>query len=209
MSSTELPRDTKLRRPLMLLAERDPDFAAAFKACGLPPKRRQPLGFEGLLSIILAQQVSAGATRAIRDRLYAAVGELTPETFLALDDEALRGIGFSHQKVRYGRGIAEVSQSGELDFDAVAAMDDGAAIAELCKIKGIGPWTAEVYLLFSLGRPDVWPAADLAVQEALKRLKRLRKRPSTERMRKLGQAWRPFRSAAARFLWQYYCHPGV
>jgi DNA-3-methyladenine glycosylase II len=193
----------------MQLAERDPDFAAAFEACGLPPKRQQPLGFEGLLSIILAQQVSAGATRAIRDRLYTAVGKLTPETFLALDDEALRGIGFSRQKVRYGRGIAEVTQSGELDFDAVAAMDDGAAIAELCKIKGIGPWTAEVYLLFSLGRPDVWPAADLAVQEALKRLKRLRKRPSTERMRKLGQAWRPHRSAAARFLWHYYSHPGV
>ena len=88
-------------------------------------------------------------------------------------------------------------------------MDDDAAMAELCKIKGIGPWTAEIYLLFSLGRPDVWPAADLAVQEALKRLKRLRKRPSTERMRKLGEAWRPYRSAAARFLWHYYRHPGV
>ena len=209
MSSADPPRDTKLRRPLTLLAERDADFATAFEACGLPPKRRQPVGFEGLLSIIVAQQVSAGATRAIRDRLYAAVGELTPETFLALDDEALRDVGFSRQKVRYGRGIAEVTLSGELDFDAVAVMDDGAAIAELCKIKGIGPWTAEIYLLFSMGRPDVWPAADLAVQEALKRLKRLRKRPSTERMRKLGEAWRPHRSAAARFLWHYYKHPGV
>lgn len=203
------PRDTKLRRPLTILAERDPDIAAAFKACGLPPRRQQPVGFEGLLSIILAQQVSAGATRAIRDRLYAAVGELTPKNFLALDDDALRGIGFSRQKVRYGRGIAEATLSRDLDFDAVAEMDDDAAIAELCKIKGIGPWTAEIYLLFALGRPDVWPAADLAVQEALKRLKRLRKRPTTERMRKLGQAWRPHRSAAARFLWHYYSHPGV
>ncbi|MDA0262006.1 MAG: hypothetical protein O3A21_07425 [Proteobacteria bacterium] len=128
MTSTAPPRDRKLSGPLRLLAERDPDFAVALKACGLPPVRQQPTGFEGLLSIILAQQVSAGATRAIRERLYTAVGDLTPQSFLALDDEALRAIGFSRQKVRYGRGIAEVTLSGALDFDAVAGMDDAEAI---------------------------------------------------------------------------------
>ena len=209
MANVDPPRDIKLRRPLKILAERDLDFAAALDVCGLPPVRQQPVGFEGVLNTILAQQVSAGATRAIRERLYAAVDKLTPRAFLALDDDALRAIGFSGPKVRYGRGIAEATLSRELDFDAIAEMDDAVAMAELCKIKGIGPWTAECYLLFALGRPDVWPAADLAVQEALKRLKRMRKRPTTKRMRKLGDAWRPHRSAAARFLWHYYKHPGV
>ncbi len=209
MTDAEPLLDRALGRPLKLLAERDSDIAAAFAVCGLPPMRRQPSGFEGVLNTILAQQVSAGATRAIRGRLYAAVGELTPRAFLALDDADLRAIGFSGQKIRYGRGIAEATLSGELDFVAIAEMDDAEAAAELCRIKGIGPWTAEIYLLFALGRPDIWPAADLAVQEALKRLKRLRKRPTPERMRKLAEPWRPYRSAAARFLWHYYRHPGV
>ena len=209
MTDAEPLLDRALGRPLKLLAERDSDIAAAFAVCGLPPMRRQAPGFEGVLNTILAQQVSAGATRAIRGRLYAAVGELTPRAFLALDDADLRAIGFSGQKIRYGRGIAEATLSGELDFVAIAEMDDAEAAAELCRIKGIGPWTAEIYLLFALGRPDIWPAADLAVQEALKRLKRLRKRPTPERMRKLAEPWRPYRSAAARFLWHYYRHPGV
>ena len=209
MTDAEPLLDRALGRPLKLLAERDSDIAAAFAVCGLPPMRRQAPGFEGVLNTILAQQVSAGATRAIRGRLYAAVGELTPRAFLALDDADLRAIGFSGQKIRYGRGIAEATLSGELDFIAIAGMDDAEAAAELCRVKGIGPWTAEIYLLFALGRPDIWPAADLAVQEALKRLKRLRKRPTPERMRKLAEPWRPYRSAAARFLWHYYRHPGV
>ncbi len=209
MTDAEPLLDRALGRPLKLLAERDSDIAAAFAVCGLPPMRRQAPGFEGVLNTILAQQVSAGATRAIRGRLYAAVGELTPRAFLALDDADLRAIGFSGQKIRYGRGIAEATLSGELDFVAIAGMDDAEAAAELCRVKGIGPWTAEIYLLFALGRPDIWPAADLAVQEALKRLKRLRKRPTPERMRKLAEPWRPYRSAAARFLWHYYRHPGV
>ena len=209
MTDAEPPRDPALRRPLERLAARDPDLAAAFAACGLPPVQRQARGFAGVLDTVLAQQVSAGATRAIRRRLHDAVGELTPRAFLALDDADLRAIGLSRQKVRYGRGIAEATLSGELDFEAIAGLGDVDAKAALCRIKGIGPWTAELYLLFALGRPDIWPAADLAVQEALKRLKGLPTRPNTRRMRELGEPWRPYRSAAARFLWHYYRHPGM
>lgn len=205
----EPPPDRALRRPLECLAARDPDLAAAFAACGLPPVSRQERGFAGVLDTVLAQQVSAGATRAIRRRLHDAVGELTPRTFLALGDADLRAVGLSRQKIRYGRGIAEATLSGELDFEAIAGLGDADAKAALCRIKGIGPWTAELYLLFALGRPDIWPAADLAVQEALRRLKRLRTRPNTRRMRELGEPWRPYRSAAARFLWHYYRHPGM
>lgn len=209
MTDTEPPRDRALRRPLERLAARDPDLAAAFAACGLPPVRHQVHGFAGVLDTVLAQQVSAGATRTIRRRLHDAVGELTPQAFLALDDAHLRAIGLSRQKIRYGRGIAEATLSGELDFEAIAGLSDADAKAALCRIKGIGPWTAELYLLFALGRPDIWPAADLAVQEALRRLKRLRTRPNARRMRELGEPWRPYRSAAARFLWHYYRHPGM
>ena len=209
MIDTEPPRDPTLRGPLERLAARDPDLAAALAACGLPPVRRQARGFAGVLDTVLAQQVSAGAARALRRRLHDALGELTPRAFLALDDADLRAIGLSRQKVRYGRGIAEATLSGELDFEAIAGLGDAEAKAALCRIKGIGPWTAELYLLFALGRPDIWPAGDLAVQEALKRLKRLRTRPDARRMQELGEPWRPYRSAAARFLWHYYRHPGM
>ena len=209
MIDAEPPRDRTLRRPLERLAARDADIAAAFAACGLPPVRRQAHGFAGILDTVLAQQVSAGATRAIRRRLHDAAGELTPRAFLALGDADLRAIGLSRQKVRYGRGIAEATLSGELDFEAIAGLGDADAKAALCRIKGIGPWTAEIYLLFALGRPDIWPAADLAIQEAFKRLKRLRTRPNARLMRELGEPWRPYRSAAARFLWHYYRHPGL
>lgn len=209
MTDAELPCDRALRRPLERLAARDPDLAAAFATCGLPPAQRQKQGFAGVLDTVLAQQVSAGAARALRRRLHDAVGELTPRAFLALDDADLRAIGLSRQKVRYGRGIAEATLSGELDFEAIARLGDADAKAALCRIKGIGPWTAEIYLLFALGRPDIWPAADLAVQEAVKRLKRLPTRPDARRMHELGEPWRPYRSAAARFLWHYYRHPGM
>lgn len=207
--TTQPPPDESLRPALRALAERDGDIARAFKACGLPPVRRQPPGFPGLLRIITAQQVSAASAAAIITRLDKAVRRLTPRAFLRLGDEDLKAVGFSRAKMRYGRALAEALESGALDLDGVAALDDEAAIAALMTAPGIGRWTAEVYLLFALGRPDVWPVGDLAVRVAAQRLKGLPERPSLDEMMALGEPWRPYRSAAARLLWHLYRHPGV
>lgn len=201
--------DHDLRPALEALAARDRDIARHYATCGLPPVRRRPEGFAGLLHIILAQQVSAASARAIIGRLQAGVRPLTPRRFLKLDDDALRAIGLSRQKMRYGRGLAEDVLSRRLDLKAVAKMDDEAAIEHLVQAKGVGRWTAEIYLLFALGRPDVWPADDLAVQAAAQRLKGLVARPARAEMIELAKSWRPHRSAAARFLWHIYRHPGV
>ena len=201
--------DEGLRAALEALAAADADLARAYREIGLPAARPRQSGFAGLLRIITGQQVSAQAARAIVARLEAAADPLTPESFLALDDLQLRAIGFSRQKVVYGRALAEDVLAGRIDLAAVAAMDDEAAIAHLGRARGIGRWTAEIYLLFGLGRPDVWPADDLAVRVAAARLKGRSERPSRAWMMDLGEAYRPHRSAAARFLWHFYRHPGV
>ncbi len=207
--TSDPPPDESLRPALEALAARDADFARAYAHCGLPPERRRPTGFAGLLSIMTAQQVSAQAARAIIGRLLAAAGPLTPERFLALDEAAFKQIGFSRQKIRYGRALAEDVLAGRIDLEALTRDDDEAAIARLVQLKGVGRWTAEIYLLFALRRPDVWPVDDLAVCAAVQRLKGLDARPPRETMLALGEPWRPHRSAAARFLWHYYHHPGV
>jgi DNA-3-methyladenine glycosylase II len=201
--------DDSLRPALEALAERDKDIAEAYASCGLPPVRSSPVGFEGLLHVIVCQQVSAAAGRAILGRLDAAVRPMTPKKLLKLDDEALRAVGLSRPKMRYCRGLAEELASGRLDLAAVHALDDDAAIARITEVKGLGRWSAECYLLFALKRPDVWPADDLAVQTAMQRLKGLAARPATKEMDRLAEPWRPHRSAAARFLWHYYRHPGL
>jgi DNA-3-methyladenine glycosylase II len=201
--------DDSLRPALEALAERDKDIAEAYASCGLPPVRSSPVGFEGLLHVIVCQQVSAAAGRAILGRLDAAVRPMTPKKLLKLDDEALRAVGLSRPKMRYCRGLAEELASGRLDLAAVHALDDAAAIARITEVKGLGRWSAECYLLFALKRPDVWPADDLAVQTAMQRLKGLAARPATKEMDRLAEPWRPHRSAAARFLWHYYRHPGL
>ncbi len=203
------PRDTSLRKPLARLAEEDPDIARAFEQVGLPPKRSHDPSFAGLLRILVAQQISAAAARNITARLEAAASPLTPETFVALSDTDARAIGLSGQKVRYGRALADAIAGGDLDLAALEGSDDEAAISALVAIKGIGQWTAEIYLLFALRRSDIWPAGDLAIRSALQRLRGLRERPGIAQARELAEVWRPHRSAAARFLWHYYKHPGV
>lgn len=201
--------DTSLRPALEALAALDADMARAYEMCGLPPKRRRPEGFAGLAHIIAAQQVSAHAARAIIERLEAAADPLEPRTVHALGESGLRAAGLSGPKARYVLGLADDVLAGRIDFAALKRMDDAAAVEHLVQAKGVGRWSAEIYLLFALRRPDVWPAADLAVQEAMKRLKRLRTRPDEERTRKLAKRWSPHRSAAARFLWHFYHHPGI
>ncbi len=158
--------DETLRPALEALAARDPDIARHFAHCGLPPERRQPSGFAGLARIIAAQQVSAASAHAIVGRLEAALRPCTPQGFLGLDKAALQAIGLSRPKMRYCRALAEDILAGRIDLDGLSGLDDEAAIEHLVRAKGIGVWSAAVYLLFALRRPDVWPADDLAVRVA-------------------------------------------
>jgi DNA-3-methyladenine glycosylase II len=186
------------------LSRREPGFAEIVLRAGRPRFARRPASFGTLLHIILEQQVSIEAARAMYRNLQAACDPLAPEGFLALDEPTLRACGFSRQKTVYARGLAEALAGGRLDLECLAAMEDEGAMAALTSLKGIGPWTAEVFLLFALARPDVWPAADLGLQLAVQTLRRLPARPRTAEMREIAEPWRPWRSVAACLLWQSY-----
>lgn len=192
---------------LKLLAARDPDIAAALAVIGPPPPRDRPPGFGSLLRAIVGQQISAAAAAALWTRLAAAIDPLTPVAVAALELDALRALGLSRQKALYARGLALDVLEGRVDLDGLSALDDEAAIAHLVQIKGIGRWSAEIYLLFALGRTDIWPSGDLALAIAMQRLKRLRRRPDPKRLVRLAEPWRPHRGAAAHFLWHYYANP--
>jgi DNA-3-methyladenine glycosylase II len=193
-----------LARGLRVLAERDPDLARILADLGPPPLWAREPGFPTLIHIILEQQVSLASARAAYGRLLAAAAPLTPLRFLELDDPTLKEIGFSRQKSGYGRGLARAIVEGRLDLAALGGMDDGAARAALTQIKGIGPWTADIYLLMALRRPDIWPTGDLALAAAVQRVKGLRARPTEDELEEIGARWRPWRAVAARLLWHYY-----
>jgi len=193
-----------LLRALAHLGKADKDFARAIEEVGPPPPRRRPTGFLGLLHVIVAQQVSTHAAKAISARLDAALDEKTPEAFLKLSDADLRAVGFSRQKVIYGRDLATAFLDGRLSMPRLRRQSDEEAIAAITSVKGLGVWSAEVFLLFSLRRPDVLPAQDLGLIIAAQRMKRLKERPSPQQLRKIAEPWRPYRSYAARMLWHYY-----
>lgn len=186
------------------LAERDLDIADTLAEVGYPEPRVREPGFATLLNIIIGQQVSVRSAAAIRGRLQEATDPLTPDSFLALDDPALRGVGFSGRKIEYGRLLAQDIQEGRFDPDALPALDDDTVLAQIVARKGLGPWSADVYMLFALGRPDVWPADDLAVQVAVQRLKGLDERPDRATMNWIAEPWRPYRGAAALLMWHVY-----
>lgn len=181
-------------------------FAAILAEAGPPQFRRRPNGFTTLLHIILEQQVSIDAAAAMFRRLCALCRPLSPTAFLTLDDAVLRRCGFSRQKIGYARGLAEASAAGRLDFARLAVESDEAALDALLRLKGIGRWSGEIYLLFALGRADVWPAADLGLQVAVAERLGLAERPGEGALRRLGDAWRPWRSVAACLFWQSYLH---
>lgn len=193
-----------LRRAARALAERDSDLAAVLETLGTPPMWAREPGFPTLVHIILEQQVSLASARAALARLRELASPLTPEAFLALDDGALRAAGFSRQKTAYCRHLAAAVVEGRLDLEALARMSDEEARAKLVKLKGVGPWTADIYLLMALRRPDVWPSGDLALALAARRVKRLDARPTPAQLEALAEAWRPWRAVAARLLWQHY-----
>lgn len=197
-----------LKNSLDRLALDDPDIRAMLQSVGYPAERRRPAGFGTLVHIIVGQQVSTNVANTIVARLSAAVNPgLNPTGILKLSDEALRGVGLSRQKTRYIRNLAEAVAGGEFDIDGLAGLPEDEAVDEITRLLGFGRWSAEMYLLFSLGRRDVWPAGDLAVQEGVKRLKGLAERPGIKEMDEIGEAWRPDRSAAAIFMWHLYANP--
>jgi len=184
----------------------EPVFAAILDRAGPPRFRRRRNGFKTLLHIILEQQVSIDAAAAMFRRLNEECRPLSPASFLTLDDATLRRCGFSRQKAGYGRGLAGAVASGSLDFARLDAAGDDEVLAALVALKGIGRWSAEIYLIFALGRADIWPAADLGLQFGVAAELGLAARLAEAELRGLGERWRPWRSVAACLFWQAYLH---
>lgn len=195
---------TDLHAALADLASREPAFAAAISRAGLPEPRVSQRGYTTLLRTIVGQQVSVASADAMWRKLGEIVGEdYAPAALLAATDESLRAGGLSRQKAVYARSLGALVASGELDLAALPA-DDEDAIQMLTRAKGIGRWSAEIYLLFAEGRPDIWPAGDLAVQIEVGRILGHEERPSEKLIRQLAEPWRPHRGAAAVFAWHHY-----
>ena len=193
-----------IRSAVDALAEREPNFAAVLEKHGHPEPRNSPPGATTLLRTIVGQQVSVAAARSMWTKLESAYGSPPDlEKLLTASDDELRLAGISRQKAGYIRSLAELVTSGDLDLDALPKEDEE-AIALLTKIKGIGRWSAEIYLLFAEGRPDIWPAGDLAVQVEIGRLFGLAEKPSEKHIRELAEHWRPYRGAAAILAWHSY-----
>lgn len=186
------------------LARRDGDFRQVLQSYGRPPLWVRQPGFPTLVYIILEQQVSLASAKAAFDRLNAAVNSLTPKRFLKLSDAELRRIGFSRQKTLYTRLLAESLARRHFDLGYLHELHDDSARKMLTAFKGIGNWTADIYLLSALRRPDIWPVGDLALATAVQEVKRLRQRPSPETLEKMSAAWKPWRAVAARLFWHHY-----
>lgn len=193
-----------LKQGVHFLSERDSDLEKILKALGPPPMWAREPGFATLLHIILEQQVSLASAKAAFERLQAVASPLTPESFLELNDCILKEIGFSRQKAVYGRHLAHAIVKGQLNLTTLETMEDVTVRSVLVKVKGIGPWTADIYLLMALRRPDIWPSQDLALAVAVQKVKRLSCRPPPEQLKSIAAAWRPWRAVAARLLWHYY-----
>ena len=189
---------------VIFLAGRDADLAAVYGQFGPPPLWAREPGFPTLLYIILEQQVSLASARAAFQRLAAAISPITPQAFLELNDAELKVIGFSRQKTGYGRLLAQAILAGEIELAGLAALEDDAVRAQLTKLKGIGRWSADIYLMEALLRPDVWPSGDLALAVAVQRVKRLEAVPGAVELEAIGEAYRPWRAVAARMFWHYY-----
>ncbi len=187
-----------------LLADRDEHLAGVVNKYGQPPLWVREPGFPTLVYIILEQQVSLASAKAAFDRLNAAVRPLTPTRFLKLTDAELLRIGFSRQKTLYTRLLAESLTRRHFDLRYLHDLHDDAARKMLTAFKGIGDWTADIYLLSALRRPDIWPIGDLALATAVQEVKRLRRRPSPEKLEKLSHPWKPWRAVAARLFWHAY-----
>lgn len=196
--------DNRLKRIVRDLAKNDGAFARVFAQYGYPPLWDRPASFDSLVLMVLEQQVSLASARATFDKLNQSVSKLTPRTFSKLTADDLKSIGFSHQKASYCRGIAESMISGELDLNAIAAMNDLDAQNRLMEIRGVGQWTSCIYLIMVLLRQDIWPNGDRALAVGAKEVLELAEVPSYADLEKLANQWRPYRSVAARLIWHHY-----
>lgn len=199
----------QIRDGLDTLAGREKPVARALEQVGYPEPRLRPTGHMTLLRTIVGQQVSVAAASSMWNKLEAELGEdFAPQELLARDFDTLRACGLSRQKQGYARSLCELVATGEVDFENLPA-DDEEAIEELTKIKGIGRWSAEIYLLFAEGRGDIWPAGDLAVQAGIAKLFELGERPSEKEARAMSEPWSPHRGAMAIFTWHVYSNPAL
>lgn len=193
-----------VREGLAALAAIDPRLARAIAVSGAVPLRRRAPGYAALAEIVLSQMVSKASAAALQRRLEAAIGEITPQGFLGLDDDAARAAGLSGAKTATLRRVAEAVVAGDLDLEHLCTLPGDEAIRAMTAVKGLGPWTAEVYLLFCAGHPDVFPSGDVALQAAAHHLLGLPARPPAKALAVIAEGWRPWRGVAARLLWAYY-----
>ncbi len=198
-----------IRDGLDAVAAKEPRIADAIARVGYPEPRMRPTGHATLLRIIVGQQVSVAAASSMVAKLEAELGDdLDPAKLLERDDDTLRACGLSRQKQGYARSLCELVVEGDLDLDNLPA-DDEEAVAQLTRIKGIGRWSAEIYLLFAVGRTDIWPAGDLAIQAGIGTIMGLAQRPSERETRALADGWRPHRGAVAILTWHWYNNPAA
>lgn len=186
------------------LEVRDRHLKLVVSKFGPPPLWEREEGFKTLIYIILEQQVSLASAKAAYDKLLEKIGSITSVNFLKLSDVELKLIGFSRQKTSYGRNLADAITTERLNLTELSNLDDAQAKEQLMNIKGIGPWTADIYLLMALGRPDIWPNGDIALASAVQKLKGIASRPSFEELNRMSLKWKPWRAVAARILWHYY-----
>ena len=196
----------RIRRHLRKLAEIDSDIAQALELVGFPEPRVRSQGFDVFVHTVISQQLSVAAAESIWRRFTAKFDPLTPERVSRARTATLRGLGLSARKVEYVKGVARAFTTGYLEADELQALSDEEVIERITALKGFGIWSAEIYLMFSLQRPDVFAADDLALQIGLQHLKKLSDRPSAKTCRKMTESWRPHRSAASLLLWRYYSH---
>lgn len=195
---------TTLTNAAHTLAKRDKDLASILAKHGPPPMWGRPSGFSTLVKIILEQQVSLASAASMHRRLSSNIAPFRPHRFIELGEPHLKSLGVTRQKTAYCLHLAECLMDGRLNLRALANMNDEEAKASLMQVKGIGLWSADIYLLMALRRPDIWPAGDLALVTAVTKLKKLKQPPTTNEFLKMADKWRPFRSVAARMLWKYY-----
>jgi DNA-3-methyladenine glycosylase II len=186
------------------LAANDAELDHILRTYGTPPLWDRPAGFGTLLNIILEQQVSLASAKACFDKLSVHLGEISPAGLLSLSDAELKSVGFSRQKTAYARHLSEAILENRLDLDALHHLPDAEAKAELAKLKGVGEWTSDVYLLMAMLRPDVMPRGDIALHAAYQKLTAAEKRPGSDEFLAIAEQWKPFRSVAARLLWHFY-----
>lgn len=193
-----------IEQAMLTLAEADPDIARALPLVGAPGPRQRDQGFATFFGTIVSQQISTEAARAIMGRVNTLLPELHAKAVMAVEGQALRDVGLSWRKIEYAKGLAEAELAGTFSADGLEHLSDEEVITAITALRGFGRWSAEIYLMFSLKRPDVFPADDLALRVALGRLKGMDDKPTPKQARQLVEHWAPWRSVGSLFLWHYY-----